>query len=105
MGDKIESQAAGEAQDAAEGHRVAFARRPRVLIAVLAVTAVVALVAAVVGFVMAFQAKHEAERNLRQATSLRLVAEAQSILAHTRPGTDVMAFQRDGYGGATCSHA
>ncbi|OOK64234.1 WD-40 repeat-containing domain protein [Mycobacterium kansasii] len=93
MDDTTEPPAAGD--QAAAGHRatVAESSRPRALITVLAVAAVIALVAAVVGFVMAFQATREANRNLRQATSLRLVAEAQSILARTRIGSDITAFQ------------
>ena len=94
MENTTEPQATGEEQDAAEHPAaVAKSKRPRVLMAVIAVTAVIALVAAAVGFVMAFQARRAADRNLRQATSLRLVAEAQSILAYTSPGTDVTAFQ------------
>lgn len=92
MGEKAGPQVA-VAPDAAQRHSPAATERPRVLIAVLVVTAVAALVAATVGFVMAFRAKHSAEQDLRQATSLRLVAEAQSILARTRPGSDVTAFK------------
>ncbi|OBH98696.1 WD40 repeat domain-containing protein [Mycobacterium sp. E2733] len=83
----------GEEPDAEHPAAVAQPQRPRVLVAALALTAVIALVAAAVGFAMAFQAKRAADRNLRQATGLRLVAEAQSILARTRPGSDVTAFQ------------
>ncbi|KZS67821.1 hypothetical protein [Mycobacterium ostraviense] len=94
MEDTTERQVAGEEQHAAEHpSAVAEPKRPRALIAGLAVTVVIVLVAAVVGFVMAFQAKREANRNSRQATSLRLVGEAQSILARSRPGTDITAFQ------------
>ncbi|KZS80253.1 hypothetical protein B4U45_27990 [Mycobacterium persicum] len=94
MEDTTERQVTGEERQAAEHPTtVAEPRRPRALIAGLAVTVVIVLVAAVVGFVMAFHAKREANRNLRQATSLRVVAEAQAILARTRPGTDITAFQ------------
>ena len=52
------------------------------------------LVAAVVGFVPAWQVKREKDRMFREATSLRLVAEARAMLAQTRPECDVRAFQQ-----------
>ena len=72
----------------------ALGKRSRILLTVLAVIAVIAVIAAVVGFVQAWQAKRETDRILREATSLRLVAEAQSMLAHTRFEGDVRAFQQ-----------
>ena len=60
----------------------------------LAVTTVVAVVAAVAGFVLAWQAKRETDRMFREATSLRLAAEALSMLYGTRPEGDVRAFQQ-----------
>lgn len=94
MEDTPESQGRGEDPDAAiRPAAVTQPKRRRALIAVLAVTTVIALVAAVVGFVMASQAKRRADRTLLQATSLRLVDEAQSILAHARVGKDTTAFQ------------
>ena len=74
-------------------HAAALRKRSRILITALAVTAVIAVIAAVVGFVQASQAKREADGRLREATSFRLVAEAESMLA-SRPGDDVRAFQQ-----------
>lgn len=48
----------------------------------------------VVGFVQASQASPEANGRFREATSLRLVAEAESMLAGARSGGDVRAFQQ-----------
>ncbi len=59
----------------------------------LAVTAVVAVVAVILG-VQANHARNQADARFREATSLRLVSEAQSMLAGTRSGGDVRAFQQ-----------
>ena len=72
----------------------ALPKRSRILLTAPAVTAVIAVIAAVVAFVQASRANRETDRMFREATSLRLVAEAQSMLAHTRPGGDVRAFQQ-----------
>ncbi len=69
-------------------------KRSRILVKALAVITVVAVIAAVVGFVLAWQVKREKDRMFREATSLRLVAEARSMLAQTRPEGDVRAFQQ-----------
>jgi WD40 repeat protein len=83
---------AEEQQVTAEAHTVTLRKRSRVLRAVLAVTAVVAVVAAF-GLVRANASGNEAKRQLRDATGQRLLAEAQSILSGTRPGTDAEALQ------------
>ena len=69
-------------------------KRPPILVRALAVTIVIAVFAAVVGFVLVWQVKREKDRMFREATSLRLVAEARSMLAQTRPEGDVRAFQQ-----------
>ena len=78
---------------AAQRHAAALRKRARILITVLAVTAIVAVVAVILG-VQANQARKEADTRFREATSLRLVSEAQSMLAGTRSGGDVRAFQQ-----------
>ena len=84
---------AQEQQATAERHTAALRKRSRILRAVVAVTAVVAVVA-VVGFVRANMAGNEAERQFRQATSQRLITEAQAILDGSRTGTDTQALQQ-----------
>ena len=77
----------------AQEHAAVLRKRARVLRAVLAVAIVIALVA-VIGFIQAFRAKREADARTREATTLRLVSEAQSMLGGVRPGGDVRAFQQ-----------
>lgn len=84
---------AEERRQIAEAHTVAERRHSRVLRAVLAATALVAVVAVVVG-VFAVVARRDAQNRFREATGLRLATEAQSMLAHTRPGGDVRALQQ-----------
>ena len=60
---------------------------------VLAVTAIIAVVAVILG-VQANDARNQADARFREATSLRLVSEAQSMLAGTRSGGAVRAFQQ-----------
>ncbi|MDT5009825.1 MAG: hypothetical protein QOH57_1442, partial [Mycobacterium sp.] len=84
---------AQERQAVAEGHAAAMRKRSRILRAVLAVTAVVA-VAAVAGFGFAMHAQGQAQNRFRQATSVRLAAEAQGMLANTRTGSDARAIQQ-----------
>ena len=62
-------------------------------VAVLAVTAIVAVVAVILG-VQANHARNQADARFREATSLRLVSEAQPMLAGTRSGGDVRAYQQ-----------
>ena len=94
------AQAAQEREQTAKAHAADLHRRSQILRRVLAGTAVVAVVAlvgavvAVIGFRQATTANHQAQNRFREATSLRLVAEAQSMLAHTRSGGDVRAFQQ-----------
>jgi WD40 repeat protein len=91
---------AQERQATAEAHTATLRRRSQILRRVLTATAVVAIIAiiggitAVVGFRQASSARDDAEAKFRQATSLRLVSEAQSMLAGTRPGGDARAFQQ-----------
>ena len=77
-----------------ENDRIAALRkRSRILVALLAVTAIVAVVAVALG-VQANHARQQADARFREATSLRLVAEAQPMLAGTRPGGAVRAYQQ-----------
>lgn len=76
--------------EASQAHAAALRTRARILTAVLAVTVVAALVA-VVAFVAAYQAQREADRRAREATTLRLVSEAQAMLGQVRPGGDARA--------------
>ncbi|MEO3756818.1 TIR domain-containing protein [Mycobacterium sp. B14F4] len=84
---------AQERQAQAEAHSLDLRRRSRILRVVLAVTAVVALVAAA-GLVYAMSARDQAQERFRQATSVRLVSEANAILDSSRPGTDAKALQQ-----------
>jgi WD40 repeat protein len=84
---------AEERQATAEAHSADLHRRSRVLRIVLAATAVVAVIAVVVG-VVAVVARRDAQGRFREATSLRLATDAQSMLARNRPGGDVRALQQ-----------
>ena len=83
------------ASRARENDRIAALRkRSRILVALLAVTAIVAVVAVALG-VQANHARHtQADARFREATSLRLIAEAQPMLAGTRSGGAVRAYQQ-----------
>ena len=87
-----------QAREEAQAHAVVLRKRSRVLRAVLAATAVVAVIAliggitAVISFAQASTARNEAQGMFREATGLRLVAEAQGMLAGARPGGDARAF-------------
>ena len=59
----------------------------------LAVTAIIAVVAVILG-VQANHARKQADARFREATSLRLVSEAQPMLAGARPGGAVRAYQQ-----------
>jgi hypothetical protein len=91
---------ARERQHTAEAHAAVLRRRSRILRTVLAATAIVAVIAliggvtAVIGFAQARTARNEAQSRFREATSLKLVAEAQGMLAGTRSGGDARAFQQ-----------
>ena len=93
--DRIEAEQQRQQAElqAAQQHAAALRKRSRILIAVLAVTAVVAVVAVMLG-VQANHARNQADARFREATSLRLVSEAQSMLAGTRSGGDVRAFEQ-----------
>jgi WD40 repeat protein/CHASE3 domain sensor protein len=84
---------AQERQAEAEAHTTDLRRRARILRAVLALTVIVAVVA-VSGFVFAMSARGQAQERFRQATSVRLVSEANGILDGNRPGTDARALQQ-----------
>ena len=84
----------------ARQHAAALRKRSRILAAVLAVTAIIAVVAGFL-YVSADKAQQQAEKaqqqadtRFREATSLRLISEAQPMLAGTRPGGEVRAFQQ-----------
>ena len=81
---------AQERQAQAEAHATDLRRRSRILRAVVALTAAVAVVA-VVGLVYAISARGQAQDRFRQATSVRLAAEADGILDGSRPGGDARA--------------
>ena len=89
---EAEVRHAQERQQVAEAHNATLRKQSRVLRAVLAATAIAAVVA-VVGGVIAAVARSEAQNRFREATGLRLAAEAQSMLARTRAGGDPRAFQ------------
>ena len=84
---------AQERQRTAEAHAAALRTRSRILRVVLAVTAVVAVVA-VVAAVQALAARSQAQSLYRQATALRLEAQAKGMLADTSFGSDTRAFQQ-----------
>jgi WD40 repeat protein len=73
-------------------HAAAMRKRSRVLQAVLAVTAAVAVVA-VLAFTQAEAARRDAQDRFRQATALRLTSESADMIAGTKSGGDVRAFQ------------
>ena len=81
---------AQERQAEAEAHARDLRKRSRILRAVVAMTAVVAVVA-VVGLVYAIGARGQAQDRFRQATGVRLAAEADGILDGSRPGGDARA--------------
>ena len=78
---------------AAQRHAAALRKRSRILITVLAITAVIAVVAVLLG-VQANHARKQADTRFREATSLRLVSEAQQMLTGTRSGGSVRAYQQ-----------
>ena len=87
---EAELQAAREKQKAAEAHTAALRKRTQVLWAVLAVTVLVALMA-VAGFRQASVAGSEADARAREATALRLTAEARRC--SPAPAPEVMCAQ------------
>ncbi|WP_067837500.1 TIR domain-containing protein [Nocardia lijiangensis] len=76
--------------DDAREYAAGLRKRSRILRAVLAMTVVVALVAVLFG-VRSTLAERRADQQLREATALRLVSEAQAMLAGARPGSDTRA--------------
>ena len=93
--DRIEAEKQRQQAElqAAKEHAAALRKRSRILIAVLAMTAVVAVLAAFL-YVRANNATHQADMRFREATALRLVSEAQSMLAGARSGGPVRAYQQ-----------
>ncbi len=81
---------AQERQAQAEAHAIDLRKRSRILRAVVAITAAVAVVA-VIGLVYAVSARHQAQDRFRQATSVRLASDADSMLNGSRPGSDARA--------------
>ncbi len=90
---ELEKQRQEAELQAAQQHATALRMRSRILVTVLAVTAIVAVVAVMLG-VQANHARKQADTRFREATSNRLVAEAQSMLAGTRPGGPVQPYQQ-----------
>ncbi|MDH6247818.1 TIR domain-containing protein [Mycobacterium sp. OTB74] len=85
---------------AAKEHAVALRKRSRILAAVLAVTTVIAMVAVVLGVAannarnQADSARRETDARFREATSFRLVSDAESMLAGSRAGGSIRAYQQ-----------
>ena len=85
---------------AAKEHAAALRKRSRILVTVLAVTVVIAVVAVILGMYanharkQADSARGQVVSDFRNATSLRLVSEAQAMLAGTRLGGKVRAYQQ-----------
>uniref|UniRef100_UPI000B40B039 nSTAND1 domain-containing NTPase n=1 Tax=Arthrobacter globiformis TaxID=1665 RepID=UPI000B40B039 len=90
---ETELRAAREKQEAAEAHATVLRKRSRMLRAVVAAALAIALVAAA-GFIQASIARHEATQRATEATALRLVSEAQAMIAGSRPGGDVRALKQ-----------
>jgi WD40 repeat protein len=90
---QAELQNAQERQAEAEAHAADLRKRSLILRAVLAMTAVVAVVA-VIGLVYAMSARGQAQDRFRQATSVRLVSEADGMLEGSRPGGDARALHQ-----------
>jgi WD40 repeat protein len=77
----------------ARHHAQVLRKRSRVLMMVLTATVLIAALA-VAGFVRASVAESDADARAREATALRLISEAQSMLTGDRPGGDVRALQQ-----------
>jgi WD40 repeat protein len=90
---QAELRNAQERQQIAEAHAATLRSRSRILRTILAATTIVAVIA-IAAAVTAVIERHQAQTRFREATSLRLVAEAQGMLAGARPGGDVRAFQQ-----------
>jgi hypothetical protein len=71
----------------------ALRKRSRILTAVLALTAIVAVVAVILG-AQANQERKQSDARFGEATSLRLVSEAPPMLAGTRSGGPIRAYQQ-----------
>ncbi len=99
--DRIEAEKQRQEAElqAAKEHAAALRKRSRILVTVLAVTAIIAVVAVILG-IYANHARNQADiardqaYAFREATSLRLVSEAQSMLAGARSGGPVRAYQQ-----------
>jgi Tfp pilus assembly protein PilX len=63
-----------------------------VLVTVLAITVVIAVLA-VYGLMQARIARNRVDMHMRDATALRLITDAESILAKQRSGSVVRGFQ------------
>ena len=85
-------RAAQEKQQVAEAHAAALRRRSQILRVVLAATVVIALVA-IAGFVLASNARRDANDRAREATALQLAGEGQAMLAGARPGGELQGMQ------------
>ncbi len=68
-------------------------RKRSLVTTALAVLAVIVAVVAAVAFVQARNSRGEAQRRFFEATSARLVTDAQAVIAGTRPGNEIESFQ------------
>jgi WD40 repeat protein len=89
---QAELRHAQERQQTAEAHASTLRRRSRILQAVLAASSIITVIA-VVAFGMAISSRHQAQARFKQATALRLEAEATAMLSGDRAGSDIQAFQ------------
>ncbi|MGV0746224.1 nSTAND1 domain-containing NTPase [Mycolicibacterium sp. XJ870] len=89
---QAELRNAQERQATAEAHSATLRKRSRITAAIAVLTAVVAVVA-LVAFGQARNARSQAQNRFFEATSARLVSDAQGAFARTRPGGDVRGFQ------------
>ena len=76
----------------AKQHAAALRKRSRILVALLTATVVIAVVAVILGL-LGYNASKQADARFRDETSLRLVSEANAMLAGTDSGGDVRAIQ------------
>ncbi|MFE7746166.1 TIR domain-containing protein [Nocardia sp. NPDC057455] len=80
-----ELETARAMREAAERHSVALRKRLRLIIAAFSIVAGLAVFAGVL-FVRTLSSEQEAQARFREATALRLISEAESMIAGTRPG-------------------
>jgi WD40 repeat protein len=97
---EVEKQRQRAELQAAKEHAAALRKRSRILVTVLAVTAIIAVVAVILGVQanharkQADSARDQANARFRESTALRLVSDAQSILAGSRSGDPARAYKQ-----------